>query len=127
TFDSNVNPSLPWKFAPAQTSMTVHPGQLMEAVYYAENTADRPVVGRAVPSVAPAKAAPYFNKTECFCFTEQVLAAGERREMPVRFVVDPDLPPGVTTLTLSYTFFEAPGQRDAATAASAPGDGGRRS
>jgi cytochrome c oxidase assembly protein subunit 11 len=127
TFDSNVNPSLPWKFAPAQRSMKVHPGRLMEAVYYAENTADRPVVGRAVPSVAPAKAAAYFNKTECFCFTEQVLAAGERREMPVRFIVDPDIPAGVTTLTLSYTFFEAPGNHDAATAAAEPEGKDRRS
>ena len=66
-----------------------------------------------MPSVAPAKASAYFNKTECFCFTEQLLAAGESRDMPVRFIVDPDLPAGVKTLTLSYTFFK----NDARTAA----------
>jgi cytochrome c oxidase assembly protein subunit 11 len=87
----------------------VHPGQVTEVYFVAENAADHTVVGQAVPSVAPAKAAPYFNKTECFCFTQQTLAPGERREMPVRFVMGADLPPGINTVTLSYTFFEAPG------------------
>ena len=108
-FDTNINGTLPWSFASLQRRMTVHPGQVTEVYFVAENTSDRTVVGQAVPSVAPAKAAPYFNKTECFCFTRQTLAPGERRKMPVRFVVGADLPPGVNTLTLSYTFFEAPG------------------
>ena len=108
-FDTNINGALPWSFAAMQRQVTVHPGAITEVYFVAENTAKRTVVGQAVPSVAPAKAAPYFNKTECFCFTQQTLAPGERREMPVRFVIGPDLPPGVNTVTLSYTFFEAPG------------------
>lgn len=107
-FDTNVNAGLPWRFGPGQRRMQIHPGEIAGTLFYAENLSGRPIVGQAVPSVAPSKASPYFNKTECFCFTQQVLAPGERREMPVRFVVDPDLPEDVTTLTLSYTFFEAP-------------------
>ncbi len=108
-FDTNTNGALPWRFSPVQRRVAVHPGQITEVLFVAENTSDRVIVGQAVPSVAPFKASPYFNKTECFCFTQQTLAPGERREMPVRFVVGPDLPPGVNTVTLSYTFFEAPG------------------
>lgn len=108
-FDTNVNGALPWAFRPLQRRVQVHPGEMGEALFAAENVSDRTVVGQAVPSVAPAKAAVYFNKTECFCFTQQMLAPGERREMPVRFIVDPRLPADVTTLVLSYTFFEAPG------------------
>ena len=108
-FDTNINGTLLWSFASLQRRITVHPGELTEVYFIAENSADHTVVGQAVPSVAPAKAAPYFNKTECFCFTQQTLAPGERRKMPVRFVVGADLPPGVSTVTLSYTFFEAPG------------------
>ena len=81
-------------------------GRKYEALYFARNTADRAIVGSAVPSVAPARASGYFNKTECFCFTAQTLAAGEARDMPVRFIVDPDLPDDVRTITLSYTFFK---------------------
>lgn len=107
-FDTNVNGTLPWAFEPLQHSIQVHPGQLGSALFVAENDSDRTVVGQAVPNVAPAKASPYFNKTECFCFTQQTLAPRERREMPVRFVVDPQIPREVNTLTLSYTFFEVP-------------------
>ena len=118
-FDGAVNSKLPWTFEPEQKSMRVQVGRQYEALYAARNTSDRPIVGNAVPSVAPAKASAYFNKTECFCFTEQLLAAGESRDMPVRFIVDPDLPAGVKTLTLSYTFFK----NDALTARlSAPAD-----
>lgn len=104
-FDTTVNSKLPWSFRAGKASMRVHPGQLTEAVFYARNESPSPIIGQAVPSVAPSSASIYFNKTECFCFTEQLLAAGEEREMPVRFVVDPDLPAGVETLTLSYTFY----------------------
>ena len=113
-FDSNVNGTLPWKFGPLQKKVRAHPGQITEALFFAENTSDRAVVGQAVPSVAPAPASIYFNKTECFCFTQQTLAPGERRVMPVRFIVDPDMPDQYTTLTLSYTFFMAPDQTAAA-------------
>jgi cytochrome c oxidase assembly protein subunit 11 len=105
-FDGAVNSKLPWKFAPEQRSMRVQVGRQYQALYFARNAADRAIVGSAVPSVAPARASGYFNKTECFCFTAQTLAAGESRDMPVRFIVDPALPAGVKTLTLSYTFFK---------------------
>lgn len=104
-FDATVNSRLPWSFRPAQVSMKVRPGELYEATYFARNDSDRAIVGNAVPSVAPSTASTYFNKTECFCFTEQLLQPGEEREMPVRFIVDPALPEGVHTLTLSYTFY----------------------
>ena len=104
-FTSSVNSKLPWQFNAETTSIKVHPGQLNEAIFVARNDSPLPIVGQAVPSVAPAAVAIYFNKTECFCFTEQVLQAGEQREMPVRFVVDPALPKNIDTLTLSYTFF----------------------
>ena len=105
-FDGGVNSKLPWQFKPEQMTMKVQPGKQYEALYYARNTSDRPIDGSAVPSVAPPRASGYFNKTECFCFTAQTLAAGEAREMPVRFIVDPALPAGVKTITLSYTFFK---------------------
>ncbi|MGN0858995.1 MAG: cytochrome c oxidase assembly protein [Stenotrophomonas sp.] len=104
-FDGGVNSRLPWVFSPEQLTMEVVPGQLYEATYVAMNTSDQAVVGSAVPSVAPARASGYFSKTECFCFTAQTLEAGQTRQMPVRFIVDPDLPEGINTLTLSYTFF----------------------
>jgi cytochrome c oxidase assembly protein subunit 11 len=104
-FDGTVNSRLPWSFRPEQLTMQVRPGELYETVYYARNESARPVVGQAVPSVAPSTASAYFNKTECFCFTEQLLEAGEERAMPVRFIVDPALPDGVKTVTLSYTFY----------------------
>lgn len=106
TFDGGVNSKLPWEFGPRQMSMQVRPGELYETTYFARNKSDRGIVGSATPSVAPARASKYFNKTECFCFTAQTLAAGETREMPVRFIIDPDLPEDVRTLTLSYTFFK---------------------
>ena len=105
-FDGGVNSKLPWDFSPRQATMQVHPGEQYETTYYARNTSDRTIVGSAVPSVAPARASGYFSKTECFCFTAQTLQAGESRDMPVRFIVDPNLPADVTTLTLSYTFFK---------------------
>ena len=116
-FDGGVNSKLPWQFAPEQPSMRVQVGRQYEAKYLARNTSDHGIVGSAVPSVAPARASAYFNKTECFCFTAQTLAAGEARDMPVRFIIDPALPAGVKTVTLSYTFYK----NDALTAALAAG------
>jgi len=104
-FDGSVNSRLPWAFHPEQESMEVVPGQLNEALYFARNESDHAVVGSAVPSVAPARASGYFSKTECFCFTAQTLQAGEQRDMPLRFIVDPNLPADVHTITLSYTFY----------------------
>ena len=111
-FDGTVNSKLPWTFTPNVMSMSVVPGKLYEASFSARNTAAYPVVGNAAPSIAPNQYSSFFNKTECFCFTEQALQAGESRDMPVRFIVSPDLPKEITTLTLSYTFFI----NDAATA-----------
>lgn len=105
-FDGGVNSKLPWQFSPNQLTMTVRPGEQYEASYKAINTSTRAIVGSAVPSVAPARASGYFSKTECFCFTAQTLKAGETRDMPVRFIVDPNLPADVKTITLSYTFFK---------------------
>ena len=105
-FDGGVNSQLPWSFHPEQLTMDVVPGELNEALYFARNDGRVAVVGSAVPSVAPARASGYFSKTECFCFTAQTLQAGEQRDMPVRFIVDPDLPPEIRTLTLSYTFYK---------------------
>ena len=105
-FDGGVNSKLPWQFAPNQMTMKVHPGEQYEATYKASNTSTRAIVGSAVPSLAPARASGYFAKTECFCFTAQTLQAGETRDMPVRFIVDPNLPSDVQTITLSYTFYK---------------------
>jgi cytochrome c oxidase assembly protein subunit 11 len=104
-FDGSVNSALPWGFHPSKLSMQVHPGQLYSTTYWAKNDSDHAIVGNAAPSIAPALASGYFNKTECFCFTQQTLQAGEQKLMPVRFIVDPALPADVTTLTLSYTFY----------------------
>jgi cytochrome c oxidase assembly protein subunit 11 len=89
-----------------QVSMDVHPGKAYVTNYFAKSRVDRDAVGHAVPSVAPGAAAKYFLKTECFCFEEQAFGPGESKEMPVRFVLDPDLPAHVEVVTLSYTFFE---------------------
>jgi len=111
-FDTNVNPALPWKFKAVEYKMKVHPGEIAEAVFIVENESDRSVIGQAVPSVAPAQASLFFNKTECFCFTKQILEPGERKEIIVRFVVDTELPKKISTMTLSYTFFRVPDSND---------------
>ena len=112
-FDGGVNSKLPWAFNPGQATMRVQPGVQYEAMYFARNDGKRAIVGNAVPSVAPARASAYFSKTECFCFTAQLLQPGEARDMPVRFIVDPALPDNIHTLTLSYTFFKNESQTDA--------------
>ena len=109
-FDASVNSKLPWRFTPNQASMQVVPGRIYEASYSARNTADFATVGNAAPSIAPNQYSGFFSKTECFCFTEQVLQPGERVVMPVSFYVDPsivkDAEAGrIAEITLSYTFF----------------------
>lgn len=106
-FTGNSMSGLPWEFRPQQKTLRVHPGQIAVAYYEARNTTAEAITGQAVPSVAPNKAAMHFKKIECFCFTRQTLAARETRQMPVRFVVQPELPPSVHTVTLSYAFFNA--------------------
>ena len=105
-FDANVNAGLPWEFKPLVRRVEVHPGEVMTVSYYAKNMSNRTIVGQAVPYVTPFKVAKYFNKTECFCFSQQKFGPGEDKEMPLRFIVDPDLPKDVNTITLSYTFFD---------------------
>lgn len=104
-FMGNTTSGLPWEFRPLQKTMRVHPGEVAVAHYEARNIASETIVGQAVPSVAPSKAASHFKKIECFCFTQQKLAAGESRRMPVQFIVDPALDRDVGTVTLSYAFF----------------------
>lgn len=105
-FDGSVNSHLPWSFRPNQHSMEVVVGKPYETTYFAQNQWRTAVVGSATPSVAPARASAFFNKTECFCFTAQTLQAGEKKDMPVRFIIDPALPKDIKTITLSYTFFK---------------------
>lgn len=104
-FTGSTADGLPWEFRPVEKRVEVHPGEARVMNFYARNTSAETITGRAVPSVSPSRAAAYFNKIECFCFTEQRFAPGEAREMPVRFVVDPGIDPTVRTITLSYTFF----------------------
>lgn len=105
-FVASNNIGMPWEFGPTVASMQVHPGKLYATSFTARNPTARNMVGQAVPSVAPGKASRYFNKTECFCFNQQPLAAGETKDMPLRFIVDPRLPRDVSTLTLAYTVFD---------------------
>jgi len=107
--DSNAH-NLPWRFKPLVREIKVHPGELTTVEYEIVNVRDQPVTGQAVPSYGPQRAGEYFQKIECFCFTHQTLAAGETRRMPVVFVVDPKLPKDVTTIAVSYTFFEVAGR-----------------
>jgi cytochrome c oxidase assembly protein subunit 11 len=107
--DANAH-DLPWRFKPLVSHVTVHPGELATVEYEIVNVRGAAVTGQAVPSYGPQHAGEYFKKLECFCFTQQTLAAGEVRRMPVTFVVDPRLPRGVHTIAVSYTFFEVPGR-----------------
>ncbi len=104
-FLTAVNSGLSWHFKPELSKIDVHPGELMTAYFVATNDTNEAIVGNAVPSVAPNEASIYFNKTECFCFTEQMLKPGESRRMPVRFIVDSAMPKNITVLTLAYTFY----------------------
>lgn len=107
-FDSNTLG--PWHFKPAVRSLKVHPGELTTVIYEFQNIQDRTMAAQAIPSYAPKQAAAHFNKLECFCFTEYTLKAGEKKQWPVAFIIDPRLPKDVTSITLSYTFFEVGGR-----------------
>jgi cytochrome c oxidase assembly protein subunit 11 len=102
------NSGLPWRFEALQPSVRLHPGELATVRYRVVNTLGRPVAANAVMNTSPTRAAKYIDKQECFCFTEQRLAAGESREMPVVFRVRADAPEDLETISLSYTFFEVP-------------------
>jgi cytochrome c oxidase assembly protein subunit 11 len=114
TVEFDVNARGPWHFKPAVRSLQVHPGELATVMYEFQNIQNRTMAAQAIPSYAPKQAAAHFNKLECFCFTQYTLQAGEKKEWPVAFVIDPRLSKDVTTITLSYTFFEVGGKVPAA-------------
>ena len=108
-FDANAH-GMPWSFKPAVRHIEAHPGQLVQVEYEVANVRSSPMTGQAVVSYGPRLAGQYVKKLDCFCFTQQTLAAGETRRMPVTFVLDASLPADINTVTLSYTFFEVAGK-----------------
>ena len=110
TVEFDANARGPWFFKPAVRSLQVHPGELTTVIYEFQNTQDRRMSAQAIPSYAPPQAAAHFNKVECFCFNQYTLEPGEKKQWPVAFVIDPKLSKDVTTITLSYTFFEVGGK-----------------
>ncbi len=112
-FLTSLNEDMPWDFRALKNSVKVHPGQVVKVEFMARNTSDRDITGQAIPSVSPGLAAKYFKKTECFCFSEQKLKAGEEKIMPLVFVVDPSISEDVHEISLSYTFFIKPGTEGA--------------
>ena len=105
-FLTNRNANMPWSFRPAVRSVKVIPGELNEANFFVRNETESTMVGKAIPSVTPFKAADFLHKTECFCFESQKLDKGEELNMPLRFIVDPEIPKDVDRLTLSYTLYD---------------------
>ena len=103
--DANIV-GLPWQFKPMESSVRIHPGELIQVMYEVRNTSDREVVGQAIPSYSPQLLARHLKKLECFCFSKQVLKPYEVRQMPVQFMIGPDIPSDVSVMTISYTFFE---------------------
>jgi cytochrome c oxidase assembly protein subunit 11 len=114
TVEFDANSRGPWEFKPAQRSLTVHPGEMTTVVYEFQNVQNRRMSAQAIPSYAPMQASAHFNKLECFCFNQYTLEPGEKKSWPVVFVIDPKLSKDVTTITLSYTFFEVGGKTPAA-------------
>lgn len=115
-FDSNTDPHLPWRFEPVQREVKVHLGEQKLVFFRATNTSKRPIVGTATYNVTPESSAKWFNKLQCFCFTEQLLMPGQSVDMPVLFFVDPDMDQdrrydNIRTITLSYTFYESKTER----------------
>ena len=104
-FLTTLNQSMNWEFKAITDKVSVYPGEVKTVKFYAKNLTDKTVVAQAVPSLAPGSAVKYFTKMECFCFSQQTFKPGEAREMPLRFVVDPDLPKKINTISLGYTFF----------------------
>ena len=119
TVEFDANSRGPWEFKPEKRSMQVHPGQMATVMYEFQNMQNRKMSAQAIPSYAPQQASPYFNKVECFCFNQYTLEPGEKKAWPVVFVIDPKLSKDVTTITLSYTFFEVGGKVPAAPVAAA--------
>jgi cytochrome c oxidase assembly protein subunit 11 len=110
TVEFDANARGPWDFKPERSSLQVHPGEITTVMYEFRNVQNRTMAAQAIPSYAPKQATAHFNKLECFCFNQYTLAPGEVKRWPVVFVIDPKLPKDVTTITLSYTFFEVGGK-----------------
>ena len=106
TVEFDANARGPWHFKPMQNSLQVHPGEMATVMYEFQNVQDRTMSAQAIPSYAPQQSGPHFNMVECFCYNQYTLAPGEKKQWPVVFVVDKKLSKDVTTITLSYTFFE---------------------
>jgi len=105
-FIASNNQDMPWQFSPGDKQLKVHPGAVNETVFLAHNPMSVDMVGQAIPSVSPSRAAEYFHKTECFCFNNQPLSGNASAEMPLQFIIDQDLPADIRTITLSYTLFD---------------------
>ncbi|BCT66594.1 cytochrome c oxidase assembly protein [Nitrosospira sp. NRS527] len=103
--DANTR-GLPWQFKSLQSSLRVHPGELVEVMYEVTNNSNREISGQAIPSYSPMLLVKHLKKLECFCFSKQVMKPNETRQMPVQFMIEPGLPADVNTVTISYTFFE---------------------
>ena len=125
TVEFDANARGPWDFKPEKRSIQVHPGELATVMYEFRNAQDRRMSAQAIPSYAPHQAAAHFNKLECFCFNQYTLEPGERKQWPVAFVIDPKLSKDVSTITLSYTFFEVGSKTPAAPVAQATKSGGK--
>jgi len=106
-FITTNNAGMPWEFEALEEEIEVHPGAWTQVEFWVLNPTQQDMVGQAVPSVSPSEATEYVQKTECFCFSQQTLAAGEGRKMPLIFALDPKLPPHIRTVTMSYTIFDA--------------------
>jgi cytochrome c oxidase assembly protein subunit 11 len=104
-FMGTVMPGLPWEMTPLTSSLDLHPGELQQAKFRVHNLSDKTIVGQAIPSVSPGLAAQHFEKLDCFCFAEQTLAPGETKEMPLTFIVKPELDKDIRTISLAYAFF----------------------
>lgn len=111
-FIATNNASMPWQFTPVDYEVSVNPGASTAVEFYAKNPTGKDMVAQAIPNISPTNAAQYFHKTECFCFNRQALKAGEEASLGLVFIVDPDLPVGVNTITLSYTLFDVTGRDD---------------
>jgi cytochrome c oxidase assembly protein subunit 11 len=105
-FLGNVASNGEWDFRPVARTIDVHPGKLYSAEFFAHNLTGRDTTAQAVPNIAPSKVAPYFHKTECFCFSPQHFTVNEQRDMPIRFIIDPAIPKYVDRITLAYTFYD---------------------
>ena len=104
-FTGTVMPGLPWDMQALTAKLDLHPGELQQALFRVHNRSDQPIIGQAIPSVSPGLAAQHFEKLDCFCFAQQTLAPGETKDLPVTFIVKPEIDRDIRTITLAYAFF----------------------